>query len=120
MLSHCAKHNQHAEHANAGGSGGMPPRKILKIITHFKFKVYEVHRDDYNGLTSDIFQTILLNVRPLIRYLSNAMYGCPIKLGANVAINGFVRSFLKIYNHLWYVRQLTIKNNYHIVRIIII
>ena len=46
-------------------------------------------RDDYNGLTSDIFQTILLNVRPLIHYFSNAMYGCAIKLGANVAINGF-------------------------------
>ena len=46
-------------------------------------------RDDYNSLTSDIFQTILLNVRPLIHYLSNAMYGCPIKLGTNVAINGF-------------------------------
>ena len=46
-------------------------------------------RDDYNSLTSDIFQTILLNVQPLIHYLSNAMYGCPIKLGANVAINGF-------------------------------
>ena len=48
-----------------------------------------VLRDDYNGLTSDIFQTILLNVQPPIHYLSNAMYGCPIKLGANVAINGF-------------------------------
>ena len=47
------------------------------------------YRDDYNGLTSDIFQTILLNVRPLIHYLSNAMYECPIKLGTNVAINGF-------------------------------
>ena len=46
-------------------------------------------RDDYNGLPSDIFQTILLNFRPLIHYLSNAMCGCPIKLGANVAINGF-------------------------------
>ena len=56
------------------------------------------NRDDYNGLTSDIFQTILLNVRPLIHCLSNAMYGCPIKLGTNVAINGFC---LKIYNHLW-------------------
>ena len=41
-------------------------------------------RDDYNGLTSDIFQTILLNFRPLI-FLT---YGCPIKLGTNVAING--------------------------------
>ena len=46
-------------------------------------------RDDYNSLTSDIFQTILLNVRPLIHCLSNVMYGCPIKLGTNVAINGF-------------------------------
>ena len=46
------------------------------------------YRGDYNSLTSDIFQTILLNVRPLIHYFSNAMYGCPIKLGANVAING--------------------------------
>ena len=46
-------------------------------------------RDDYNSLTSDIFQTILLNVRPLIHRLPNAMYGCPIKLGTNMAINGF-------------------------------
>ena len=28
--SYCAKHNQHAKHANARGSGGMPPRKFLK------------------------------------------------------------------------------------------
>ena len=27
----CAKHNQHAKHAIARGSGGMPPRKFLKI-----------------------------------------------------------------------------------------
>ena len=27
----CAKHNQHAKHAKARGSGGIPPRKILKI-----------------------------------------------------------------------------------------
>ena len=27
---YCAKHNQHARHANARGSGGIPPRKILK------------------------------------------------------------------------------------------
>ena len=27
----CAKHNQHAKHANARGSGDMPPRKNLKI-----------------------------------------------------------------------------------------
>ena len=47
------------------------------------------NRDDYNSLTSDISQTILLNVQPLIHYLSDAMYGCPIKLGANMAINGF-------------------------------
>ena len=40
-------------------------------------------RNDYNALTSDIFQTILLNVRTLIHYLSNAIYGCPIKLGTN-------------------------------------
>ena len=26
----CAKHTQHAKHANARGSGGMPPKKILK------------------------------------------------------------------------------------------
>ena len=46
-------------------------------------------RDDYGGLTSDIFQAILLNVRPLIHHFHNAMYGCLIKLGTNVAINGF-------------------------------
>ena len=50
-------------------------------------ELYQI-RDDYNGLTSDIFQTILLNVQPLMHYLSNTMYGCPIKLGTNVAING--------------------------------
>ena len=46
-------------------------------------------RDDYNSLTSDIFQVILLNVRPLIHYLSNAMYECLIKLRDNITINGF-------------------------------
>jgi len=30
IVSYCAKHNQYAKHANARGSGGMPPRKILK------------------------------------------------------------------------------------------
>ena len=44
------------------------------------------YRDDYNSLTS---QVILLNVRPLVHYLSNVMYGCPIKLRDNMAINGF-------------------------------
>ena len=38
-----------------------------------------LYRDDYNSLTSDIFQVVLLNVRPLILYLSSTMYGCPIK-----------------------------------------
>ena len=57
--------------------------------TYLLYKQYTHTRDDDNGLTSDIFQTILLNVRPLIHCLSNAMYGCPIKLGTNVAINGF-------------------------------
>ena len=46
-------------------------------------------RDDYNSLTSDIFQVILLNVRPLTMYLCNAMYECPIKLKDNIAIDGF-------------------------------
>ena len=59
-------------------------------------------RDDYNSLTSDIFR---LNVRPLIRYLSNAMYGCLIKLGANMAINGFCPIISKTYNHLWYAHR---------------
>ena len=27
---YCVKHNQHSKHATARGSGGMPPRKILK------------------------------------------------------------------------------------------
>jgi len=27
----CAEHNWHVKHAIARGSGGMPPRKILKI-----------------------------------------------------------------------------------------
>ena len=28
--SYCAKHNQHAKHANARGSGGMPPQEIFE------------------------------------------------------------------------------------------
>ena len=47
------------------------------------------YRDDYNSLTSDIFQVILLNIRPLIFYLSNAIYGCLIKSRDNMAIDGF-------------------------------
>ena len=47
------------------------------------------NRDDYSSLTSDIFQVILLNVQPLILCLSNAMYGCPIKLRDNMVIDGF-------------------------------
>ena len=32
IMLHCAKHNQHAQHANARGVWGhAPPRKILKI-----------------------------------------------------------------------------------------
>ena len=30
IVSYCTKHNQYVKHANARGSGGMPPRKILK------------------------------------------------------------------------------------------
>ena len=59
--------------------------KTLVINSNCTVFGADTGRDDYNGLTSDIFQTILLNVRPLIHYLSNAMYGCPIKLGANVS-----------------------------------
>ena len=51
--------------------------------------VQAITRNDYNSLTSDIFQVILLNVRSLIYYLSIAMYGCPIKLSDNMAIDGF-------------------------------
>ena len=71
---------------------------VILIYNYYDTKYH--NRDDYNSLTSDIFQTVLLNVRPLVHCLSNAMYGCPIKLGTNVAINGFVQSFLKIHNHL--------------------
>ena len=28
--NYCVKHNQDAKHANAGGSGGMPPGKFWK------------------------------------------------------------------------------------------
>ena len=67
--------------------------KILLSIADANFADCSISviccRDDYNGLTSDIFLTILLNVRPLIHYLFNAMYGCPIKLGANVAVDGY-------------------------------
>ena len=50
--------------------------------------MYIVTRD-YNSLTSDIFRSLWLNVRPLIHYHSNAMYGCPTKLSDNMVINGF-------------------------------
>ena len=30
----CVEHIQQASHADSRGSGGMPPRKILKIICH--------------------------------------------------------------------------------------
>ena len=30
FFNYCAKHYQHAWHANTRGSGGVPPRKILK------------------------------------------------------------------------------------------
>ena len=80
-------------------SGSAPA--IVAILTPYcKTSSYQlmIHsRDDYNSLTSDIFQVILLNVRPLVHYLSNDMYGCPIKLRDNMAINGL---FLKPYNHL--------------------
>ena len=46
-------------------------------------------RGDYNSLTCDIFRSFWLNVRPLIHYLSNAMYGCLTKFSDNVAIDGF-------------------------------
>ena len=31
ITNRCAKHPQHAKHTHSRGSGGMPPRKILKI-----------------------------------------------------------------------------------------
>ena len=48
-------------------------------------------RGDYESLTSDIFRSFWLNVRPLIHYLSNAMYEYPIKLSDNMymAFDGF-------------------------------
>ena len=46
-------------------------------------------RGDYNSLTTDIFISFWLNVRPLIHYLSNAMYECPTKLSNNMATDGF-------------------------------
>ena len=30
IMLHCVKHNQHVQHANARGSGGMSPKKIMK------------------------------------------------------------------------------------------
>ena len=29
-MFHCVKHNQHVQHADARGSEGTPPKKILK------------------------------------------------------------------------------------------
>ena len=50
---------------------------------------YHTNRGDYNSLTSDIFRSFWLNVRPLIHYLSNAMYGCPTKLSKFMVIDDF-------------------------------
>ena len=50
---------------------------------------YACVRGDYNSLTSDIFRSFWLNVRSLIHYLSNAMYGCPTKLSKFMAIDDF-------------------------------
>ena len=57
-------------------------------------------RGDYNSLTSDIFRSFWLNVRPLIHYLSNAMYGCLTKLVNLWLLMTFGRSFLQPYNLL--------------------
>ena len=63
------------------------------MVPHFE---QSFCRDDYSSLTSDIFLVILLNVQPLILCLSNAMYGCPIKLRDNMVIDGFLSDhFLK-------------------------
>ena len=48
-----------------------------------------VCRDDYNSLTYDIFRPFYSMSDHLYHYLSDAMYGCPIKLKDNMAINGF-------------------------------
>ena len=48
--------------------------RMLIMCSH-----YSITRNDYSSLTSDIFQVVLLNVRPLILYLSNAWMSDQIK-----------------------------------------
>ena len=69
--------------------GDKVERPANKVRVMLKLDGVGVNRDDYNSLTSDIFQVILLNVRPLILHLSNAMYGFPIKSRDYVVIDGF-------------------------------
>ena len=62
---------------------------FIQIHMHIPSHMYTYSiRDDYNRLTSDIFQVILLK-RPAsyTLYLSSAMYGCPIKLRDNMAVD---------------------------------
>ena len=49
-------------------------------------------------MTSDIFRSFWLNLRPLIHYLSNAMYGCPTRLRLLMT---FGQLFLQTYNLLY-------------------
>ena len=70
-----------------------------------------MHRGDYNSVTSDIFRSFWLNVRPLLHYLSNAMYGCPAKLSKFMAIDDFGQSFLQPYNLLWSCIQYVTQTN---------
>ena len=46
-------------------------------------------RGDYNSLTSDIFRSFWLNVRPLKHHHFNGMYGCLTNLSDIMAIDGF-------------------------------
>jgi len=57
IWSCCAEHNQHAKHAIAKRSGGMPPRKILKITCVHACAVYACMHTYVNTCTYQLTST---------------------------------------------------------------
>ena len=57
-------------------------------------------RGDYNSLTQDVFRSIGLDVRTLKFNIDSLIkcIECPIKLSNNMAVYGFVQSFLLSYH----------------------
>jgi len=48
------------------------------------------------------FRSFWLRVRPLIHYLSNAMYGCLTQLSYNMAIDAFFSKLMTIFAYYQY------------------